>query len=71
MQNFKPCPLCGGTRVEVIQYAISGPQIYHAYCSDCCATTIPTLSTSEQEAVAEWNRFLISQEEKVRAEDET
>lgn len=55
--KLSPCPFCGSTDIAVrgTAHARSGGMRWWAECDDCDVTT-GTDSTTEAEAVAQWNR---------------
>lgn len=49
--KLKPCPFCGSTSIEIVQY---GKNDYQAFCRNCYVTTAPVLGVEEAEK--DWNR---------------
>ena len=53
--ELKPCPFCGGTRIEVYDYDYGITETIGVRCKDCGAH-IENMFESDEEAVEAWNR---------------
>ena len=49
--KLKPCPFCGSSSIEIVQY---GKHDWQAFCRNCYVTTAPVLGVEEAEK--DWNR---------------
>ena len=53
--KLKPCPFCGSTSIEIVQY---GKNDYQAFCRNCYVTTAPVLGWGERGGEAYCKAFI-------------
>ena len=57
MDNRKPCPFCGETRIAISRFLNYGRKMYKLHCPKCNAHS--GISETEENAIRHWNNRLL------------
>jgi Lar family restriction alleviation protein len=55
MLELKPCPFCGGDKVDIHVSGMSGVALYYSVCCNECGSS-GGLAEAKDEAIGLWNR---------------